>query len=71
MPERPATDALVTALADHERNALAVAAVVLAFAVAALVGSAGAYYAAALAAFCVWMAWFVRTVIDWIALADF
>lgn len=71
MPERPATDALTAALADRRRNGLAVAGVLVVFAVAVLLDSPVAYYAAALVAFCIWMAWFVRTVIDWLALADF
>lgn len=69
--ERPATDAARVALRHRERNALAVAVVVGAFAVAALVGSPTAYFTAGLVAFCAWMAWFVHAVIAWIRLADF
>lgn len=69
--ERPATDALVAALGDWRRHGLAAVVVVLAFAAAASVGDAGAYYGAALVAFCAWMAWFVLTVIDWIGRAEF
>jgi len=71
VPERPATDALRAALGDWRRNGLALAAAAVAFAAAASVGSAPAYFGAALVAFCVWMAWFVLTVIDWIGRADF
>jgi|GEM_PF-383441 fatty acid desaturase len=69
--ERPATDALVAALDDWRRNGLALAAAIVAFAAAVAVGSAPAYFGAALVVFCVWMAWFVLTVIDWIGHADF
>lgn len=71
VPERPATTALVAALRNRERNALALGSALGVFAIAAVVGSPVAYYAAALVAFCIWMAWFVTTVIDWISLADF
>lgn len=69
--ERPATDAVKRALRHRERNALAVAVVVAAFAVAALVDSPTAYFTASLVAFCAWMAWFVHAVIAWIQLAEF
>ncbi|NHN43371.1 hypothetical protein G9C85_17275 [Halorubellus sp. JP-L1] len=71
MPERPATDAVRAALRHRERNALALAVVVGALAIAAAVGTSPAYFTAALVAFCAWMAWFVLTVIDWIRLAEF
>jgi hypothetical protein len=69
--ERPATDALARALRHRERNVLALAVVVAAFAVAATIGTPTAYFAASLVAFCAWMAWFVHAVIAWIRLADF
>lgn len=69
--ERPATDALRRALRHRERNVLALAVVVAAFAVAAAVGSSAAYFTAGLVAFCAWMAWFVHAVIAWIRLAEF
>lgn len=69
--ERPATDALRRALRHRERNALAVAVVLAAFAVAALVDSPTASFTAGLVAFCAWMAWFVHAVIAWIRLAEF
>ncbi len=69
--ERPATDAVRRALRHRERNVLAVAVVVGAFALAAAVGTPTAYFTASLVAFCAWMAWFVHAVIAWIRLADF
>lgn len=71
MSDRPGRAALVGALADWRRHALALATVVAAFGVAAVVGSSVAYYGAALVAFSVWMAWFVLTTIEWIRRADF
>lgn len=71
VPERPATDALRAALRHRERNALAVAVVLGAFAIAASIDTPTAYFTAGLVAFCAWMAWFVHAVIHWIRLADF
>lgn len=47
---------------SHHLAALAV--VVVAFGVAAVLGTDVAYYAAALVAFSVWMGWFVATAVD-------
>jgi hypothetical protein len=69
--ERPATDAVRRALRHRERNLLALAVVVGAFAIGSAFGTPQAYFTAGLVAFCAWMAWFVHTVIDWIRLADF
>jgi hypothetical protein len=71
MASRPAEAALWEALTDRRRNLAALALVAVAVGLATLVGSGGAYYAAALTAFTVWMAWFVLMAIDWIRLADF
>lgn len=71
MSNRPATTALATALSNWRRHLVAVAVVVAAFAIARAVASGTAYYAAALTAFAVWMAWFVLTVVDVIRHADF
>ncbi|MFB6072515.1 MAG: hypothetical protein ABEJ88_06055 [Halobacterium sp.] len=65
MSERPARTAVVAALSDWRRHALALATV------AAAADVPGAYYGAALVAFTVWMAWFVATTIGFIRHADF
>lgn len=71
MSDRPATRALAAALANPRRHLAAVLAVVAAFLAARLIATSAAYYGAALAAFAVWMAWFVLTVVDLIGHADF
>lgn len=71
MSNRPAEAALLEALRDRRRNGGAIGFVVLAVGVAAMIGSSGAYYAAGLIAFTIWMAWFVLMTIDWIRVADF
>ncbi|AZH25195.1 hypothetical protein [Haloplanus aerogenes] len=71
MATRPARAALKEALSDWRRHVLALAGVVLVFGIAALVGSEGAYYGAALIAFVIWMGWFVLTAVEWIRLAEF
>lgn len=71
MSERPARAALVGALLDPRRHVLALAAVAAAFGFAVALASDVAYYAAALVAFVVWMAWFVLTAIEWLERADF
>ena len=71
MTDQPARAAVVAALSDWRRHAVAVTAVIAAFAVAAATGVAGAYYGAALVAFAVWMAWFVLTTIAFLRRANF
>jgi hypothetical protein len=71
MSNQPARAAVVAALSDWRRHAVALAAVAVTFAVAAVSGVTGAYYGAALVAFTVWMAWFVLTTIDFLRRADF
>lgn len=71
MSNRPAEAALLDALRDRRRNGGAIGLVLLAFGVAALIGSSGAYYAAGLITFTIWMAWFVLMTIEWIRMADF
>lgn len=71
MSEQPARTALAAALGDWRRHLAALALVAVAFGAATAVGSSVAYYAAALLAFAVWMAWFVLTAIEWIRHADF
>ncbi|WP_313695144.1 hypothetical protein [Halorarum halobium] len=56
---------------EWRHHLLALAIVVLAFGVAAAVGSEVAYYAAALVAFSVWMGWFVMTAVEWLRHAEF
>jgi hypothetical protein len=68
---QPARVAAAAALSDWRRHALALAGVAAGFLAAAAVGSNAAYYGAALVAFCVWMAWFVATCVDFISRADF
>jgi uncharacterized membrane protein YdbT with pleckstrin-like domain len=69
--DRPARRALATSLRNWHRHLAAVVAAAAGFAVAAAVDTAGAFYAAALLAFVVWMLWFVLTAVDWIRRADF
>jgi hypothetical protein len=71
MATHPARAALREALDDWRRHALALTGVVLAFGIAALFDSDGAYYGAALVTFTIWMVWFVLTAVEWIRLADF
>lgn len=71
MSNRPATTALATALSNWRRHLVAAALVVAAFAIASVLASGTAYYAAALSSFAVWMAWFVLTAVDVIRNADF
>jgi hypothetical protein len=71
MSNRPAEAALLEALRDRRRNGGAIGIVLVVFAVAALVGSSGAFYAASLITFTIWMAWFVLMTIEWIRLAEF
>lgn len=69
MAEESVMEGIKVALSDWRRNGAALAAVVLSFGVASLVGSPIAYYAAALVAFCIWMAWFVVTGVEFIRIA--
>lgn len=62
---------VASALVERRYHLAALATVVVAFGVAALIGTNVAYYAAALLAFSVWMAWFVQTVVDWLRHAEF
>lgn len=71
MTNRPGLDALAAALSHWRRNALAAGSVVGGFAVASAVGTRVALYGAGLAAFVVWMVWFVLTAVDWLERADF
>ncbi|MFC4407639.1 hypothetical protein [Haloarchaeobius iranensis] len=71
MSKRPGLAALRAALGDWRRNAVAVVLVVVPVALALVDGSRVAVYGAALAAFVVWMAWFVLTAVDWLERADF
>ncbi|WP_144904549.1 hypothetical protein [Halobellus captivus] len=71
MAERTGTAALIEALRDRRRNAAALLVVIGVLIGAALVGSRGAYFTAALVVFSVWMAWFVLACIEWIKRADF
>lgn len=71
MSSQPARAAVVAALSDWRRHAVALAVVAVGFGAAAAAGSAGAYYGAGLLAFTVWMAWFVLTTIDFLRRADF
>ncbi len=68
---RPGLAALRGALGDRRRNLVALVLVVVPVALAVIVGSRVALYGAALAAFVVWMAWFVLTAVDWLERADF
>ncbi|MFD1646003.1 hypothetical protein [Haloarchaeobius litoreus] len=71
MSNRPGLAALRGALGHRRRNAVALVLAVVPVAVALAVGSRVALYGAALAAFVVWMAWFVLTAVDWLERADF
>lgn len=71
MSDPTGTSALVEALRDRRRNLGALGFAVAVLAVATLVGSRVAYYAAALILFSTWMAWFVFTCIEWVERADF
>jgi hypothetical protein len=68
---QPARAALRAALADWRRHAVAVALVVVAFAVAETLADPTARYGAYLVAFAVWMGWFVLTAVEWLRRADF
>lgn len=63
--------AVVAALKDWRRHALALAVIGVAGVAAVLIGSREAVYAAGLIAFSVWMVWFVMTAIEWVKRADF
>ncbi|MEF8841580.1 MAG: hypothetical protein V5A62_08130 [Haloarculaceae archaeon] len=71
MTEQPARAALLAALSDWRRHAVAAVLVVAAFAVAELLAAPTARYGAYLVAFAVWMAWFVLTCVEWLRRADF
>jgi hypothetical protein len=71
MSSHPGTAALVEALRDRRRNLGAVLSAVAAVAVATLVGSKAAYYAASLIVFTVWMVWFVLNCIEFVTRPDF
>jgi hypothetical protein len=71
VPNRPGLTALRGAVGDWRRNVVAVVLVVVPVALALAVGSRVALYGAALAAFVVWMGWFVLTAVDWLERADF
>ena len=64
MSNRPVRVDVASALLEWRHHAAALAIVVAAFGGAAVVGSRMAYYAAALVAFTVWMAWFVSVAVD-------
>jgi hypothetical protein len=64
-------DALVAALTDWRRNLVALSLVLGLVAVATALQTRVAYYGAALAAFVVWMVWFVLVSVDWLQRADF
>lgn len=57
----PVKVALVQVLTAWRRHAGAVTLVLVGYGAATYVGTPMAYYAAALVAFCTWMAWFVST----------
>jgi len=67
----PGLTALRGALKDWRRNVVALVLVVAPLALALVAGSRVALYGAILAAFVVWMAWFVLTAVDWLERADF
>lgn len=67
----PGGAALVAALSDWRRHTVAILLVALVFGLASAIGTGIAYYGAALAAFVVWMAWFVLTTIEWLRRAEF
>lgn len=71
MSKRPGLTALRAALGDRRRNTVALVLVVGPVAVALAVGTRVALYGAGLAAFVVWMVWFVLTAVDWLERADF
>ncbi|WP_257297814.1 hypothetical protein [Haloarchaeobius sp. FL176] len=71
MSKGPGLTALRAALRDWRRNVVALVLVVAPLALALVAGSRVALYGAALAAFVVWMAWFVLTAVDWLERADF
>lgn len=71
MSNRPGRTALVAALADGRRHLGALVAVAVVFGVARSFGSTGAYYAASLVVFTIWMVWFVLTAVEWLRHADF
>lgn len=71
MAEQPGLAALVAALGDWRRHAVAIAIVAVAFGFAVVAESTVAVYGAALVGFAVWMAWFVLTAIAWLDRADF
>lgn len=62
--------ALLTALRDWKRNALAFAAIVVVFGGAAWTSSQIALYGAGLVAFTIWMAWFVLTGADFLEIFE-
>ena len=69
--EYTGTTALIEALRDWRRNAVALVFAVGTLAAAAYVGSKEAYYLAAMVVFTIWMGWFVLTGIEWVKRADF
>jgi hypothetical protein len=70
--DQPATRALAAALDNWYRHAVALAIAVGVVAVTHVgVSSPSLRYGAYLVVFCVWMAWFVATTVDWISRADF
>ncbi|WP_256301153.1 hypothetical protein [Haloarchaeobius salinus] len=71
MSNKPGLVALRGALANWRRNAVALVLVAVPFGLALVAGSRVALYGAALAAFVVWMGWFVLTAVDWLERADF
>lgn len=68
---RPGLTALRGALGNRRRNVVALVLVVVPLALALVAGSRVALYGAGLAAFVVWMGWFVLTAVDWLERADF
>jgi hypothetical protein len=70
--DRPARRALVAALSAPRRHLLAGGLVGAALWVGhGIVGTPEARYGAALAAFAVWMWWFVATAVAWLGEAEF
>ncbi len=63
--------AVVAALKDWRRHAMALVVIGIAGGIALLIGSREAFYGAALIAFSVWMVWFVLTAIEWVKRANF
>lgn len=70
MSEEPVRDAFVDAISNQKRNGVALGALLLSIGVAVMIGTATAYYTVALIAFCIWMAWFVHTGVEFLQHLD-